>query len=494
MQTTITTTTGPDGRFRLTGIGRERVAEMVISGPAIAPSRLYAMSRNGPEVRCIDRSSTKAKPIVFHAPCFVDAVAPTQPIEGVIRDKETGEPIAGLTLHAAVFEGHNPDPAEGIQATTNAQGYYLLSGLPKAPAYRLFVEQSEGLPYPRSTFRAPDYDPTLEPVRFDIALKRGILIRGRVTDKATGNPVPGELNAFVFSDNPFISEFPGYVVDDFPHDIFIKGDGRYEAVALPGRNIIACCSLRSRYRGSIGAEAIEGYDSKHKLFQTQPLRCDVQNYHVLAELNLDPTAESARLDLQVDPGRTLSMNVVDPEGNPIGGTKARGIGESDSRTEYPQESPAIEIHALDPSKPRRVTITHAGRKLIASIYLKGDETGSMTIRLQPWGTITGRIVDDEGKPRGGLRLSSAGGSYPERPNVQGVLPGTLLSADRDPNEGLRTSGDGRFRVEGLVPGLMYAASVLERSMRIGTLFQDVTVAPGEVKDLGDLMVKTPARQ
>ena len=39
-----------------------------------------------------------------------------------------------------------------------------------------------------------------------------------------------------------------------------------------------------------------------------------------------------------------------------------------------------------------------GRKLIGSVYLKGDETGTLTVRLQPWGTILGRIVNDEGQP------------------------------------------------------------------------------------------------
>ena len=51
----------------------------------------------------------------------------------------------------------------------------------------------------------------------------------------------------------------------------------------------------------------------------------VIKYHVLAEVNLDPKAESATLDLQVDPGRSLTIHVVDPEGQPIGGTKASGL-------------------------------------------------------------------------------------------------------------------------------------------------------------------------
>ena len=60
-------------------------------------------------------------------------------------------------------------------------------------------------------------------------------------------------------------------------------------------------------------------------FNTLPLICNVHDYHVLAEVNLDPKAESATLDLQVDPGRSLTVDAVDPEGQPVGGTKATGL-------------------------------------------------------------------------------------------------------------------------------------------------------------------------
>ena len=59
-------------------------------------------------------------------------MAPTKPIEGVVRDKDTGRPIAGVTLHAAVFDERSHLPAQGIEATTDAQGRYRLTGLPKA--------------------------------------------------------------------------------------------------------------------------------------------------------------------------------------------------------------------------------------------------------------------------------------------------------------------------------------------------------------------------
>jgi hypothetical protein len=256
-------------------------------------------------------------------------------------------------------------------------------------------------------------------------------------------------------------------------------------VGLPGRGLIACRSDLGLYRGSVGADVIKGYDAKQGRFDTYPQISNVRDYHVLAEVNLDPQASPAIVDLQVDPGRTLPVTVVDPDGKPVGGTMAAGVTDLFSTIEYAQESPAIEIHALHPSKPRRVTISHAQRKLIGFVYLKGDETGSTTIRLQPWGTITGRIVDDDGQPRGGLALNNLRGIYPDPPAGHGILPMGNSS------QGIRVSRDGRFRIDGLVPGLKYGADAVEGFMYRGDVFENVTVAPGEVKDLGNRKVVPP---
>ena len=98
----------------------------------------------------------------------------------------------------------------------------------------------------------------LEPVAFDIALKRGILVRGRVTDKATGQPVARlSSTPILFLTIPTLGEFPGYVAD--PSNLtLIKDDGRYEVVALPGRGIIACLSDAGRYRAGVGADGDQG--------------------------------------------------------------------------------------------------------------------------------------------------------------------------------------------------------------------------------------------
>src|SRR5262249_24963653 len=154
-------------------------------------------------------------------------------------------------------------------------------------------------------------------------------------------------------------------------------DGRYEVVVLPGRGIIACYTNVGRYRRGAGAKSItcrlEPIGNSSGNFATLPSGCFIDYYHVLAEIDIDPKAETATRDLQVEPGRTLTLHVVAPEGRPLGGTKARGLTDLAPSFEMPQDSPTIEVHALDSLEPRRVTVRHEGRKLMGTVYLKGDE-------------------------------------------------------------------------------------------------------------------------
>ena len=133
-------------------IGRERIAELFISGPKIATTQVYAMSRDGAEVHAQEQQGMAKKSVVFHTHRFEHAVEPTKPIEGVVRDKDSGQPIAGLTLHAAVFEEYSFVPAQGIEATTDAQGRYRLSGLPRRPPIGCLSSRATVSLTPQRTF------------------------------------------------------------------------------------------------------------------------------------------------------------------------------------------------------------------------------------------------------------------------------------------------------------------------------------------------------
>ena len=187
---------------------------MVLSGPTIATTQLYAMSRDGPRSGIDLDQLGEPTTIVFHAPRFQYAVAPTKPVEGVVRDKDTGRPIAGLRLRAAVYEERQPGPrARASRLRPTPRAAIAFPACPRRPAYRLFVEPARGPALSRGnlpgTGRAlPRSSPSLR-----YRTKAGRPGSGRVTDKATGKPVPGHIDVFTFSDNPHVNEFPGYVLD-----------------------------------------------------------------------------------------------------------------------------------------------------------------------------------------------------------------------------------------------------------------------------------------
>jgi len=258
-------------------------------------------------------------------------------------------------------------------------------------------------------------------------------------------------------------------------------------VALPGRGIVSVRDEADRYRPASGFEKIAGYDAKFNSFRTVPHYISPGGQAILAAVDIDPKAESIALDLQADPGKSVAIEVVGPDGAPVGDTRVKGQRELFQSAAIPQASSSFEVHALDPTKPRRVVVMHEGRKLIGSAVLKGDGSGPVTIKLQPWGSVAGRIVDDEGRPRKAMFIGSPGGSDNKRPETHDILPGS------DWNQGVRVGDDGRFLIEGLVPGLKYSATSRTGFETPGDLFADLIVAPGEAKDLGDLKVQAPKK-
>ncbi len=186
-------------------------------------------------------------------------------------------------------------------------------------------------------------------------------------------------------------------------------EGGFEVVVLPGRGVIGVRAATYGYLKPHNAEAFEGYDRKFQNFEkVVPRLIPVVNFHAMAETDYPPGTETATLDLVADPGRTTTLAIVDPDGKPLGGTAADGVegilGSRGSR----HDAPEIVVKSLDPLEPRRVTVRHAGRRLIGSIVLKGEEAGPITLKLQPWAELKGRIVDDEGNPRPKLSLGSGG--------------------------------------------------------------------------------------
>ena len=476
-----TAATGPDGRFRLHGVGRERIAALIVSGPNIATEEIFAMTRTGPAVKTADRGPGE-KSLTFHAARLEHVANPTRPIEGVIADKDTGTPLAGVKVEGMVFDDNSSIAAPGVGTTTDAEGRYRLLGLGQAARYRLFVKPAPDRPYIPASIVVDAGPIAPSAVTHDVALKRGVLVRGRITDKVTGRPVErAVIWPYTFIDNPRVAEYPGYRSSERQ---FVRSDaeGRFAIATLPGRGLIAAQADFDSYLLVKGLDAIAGYDPEQMNFATHPATCSARNHHAIVEIRPEAGPEPFICDIQVDPGSTMTGTVLDPEGREISGVMTSHLGPFAQLALRPQEAARFEAKGVDPDRPRRASFFHEGRKLAGSIVIPGDGPDPAIVRLQPWGTVTGRVVDDEGRPVSGFSLGNgpaAGRFDPDR----GFLP---------TNERIELDRDGRFRIERLVPGLAYKAHASKDNMLYGPVFEGVRVEPGKVKDVGDVKI-TPFR-
>jgi uncharacterized GH25 family protein len=186
----------------------------------------------------------------------------------------------------------------------------------------------------------------------------------------------------------------------------------------------------------------------------------------------DANADSVACDPQLDPGKPVKGTVLDPDGKPLAGVSIRGPFWTEIHMrDLP--SATFTISAVNPDKAEAYFFEHHKKHLAAAVLLKGDEPEGFTVKLKPTATVTGRVVTDDGEP-----VRNA--------DIAGRLQEGQLSMPQGWNGFFwsRTDADGRFKIEGLLGGVKLGAQ-----HRGGNLFSDLTLAPGEVRDLGEIKVK-----
>src|SRR5262245_22959990 len=224
-------TTKEDGRFRLTGLGRERFALLFIEGPAIANGHCSVLTRVGPN-----------KPEVFglHYARFDYVAASSRPIRGVVRDQKTGKPLAGVAVN---LQYGSVVPPPRFPVYTDKQGRYELLGFRKAPNYMLAVRPAGGQFYFAGVFEFTDTT-GLTPLTADVELVPGLPLRGRVTDKTTGKPVSQAVVTYrALYPNAYRRKLPREY--KLAHSETVTGqDGSYCLAVFPGPGVVAVAAAR----------------------------------------------------------------------------------------------------------------------------------------------------------------------------------------------------------------------------------------------------------
>jgi RNA polymerase sigma factor (sigma-70 family) len=460
-------TTGPDGRFRITGVGRERIAGLRIEGPTVVSRRVNAVTRRAAD------GLPQGPEETYHPSAFDHLVAPTKPVVGVVRDKDTRRPIPGVRVQSYRVAGKEGFD-QSVHTTTDAEGRFRLVGLPKGRGNELLVNHHDE-PY-LDVVQPFDDTPGLEPVAVEIRMKRGVWVRGRITDKATGRPIWASVEYFAFNDNPHLHEFGR------PKDTSFRSTdehGVFRTAVMPGRGLIGVKANHDHYVRGAGAETIKGADGRLAMFRTSPYFVMAVNYHALVEIAPEPGSGPVVCDVALDRGRSVKGTVLGADGKPLAGARAFGLAAFNSWADPPLTEAGFTVSKLTRGEHRLLLFAHGEKRLAGHAEVGPDTAGPLTVRLEPWGTLTGRVLKPDGEPLRGVEVSLSARATPDG------LGHSVLPRRVEPGP------DGAFRIEGLAPGLTYSLSVVRRGYvlpPVGAEVPPLTLKAGETKDLGGLRV------
>jgi RNA polymerase sigma factor (sigma-70 family) len=453
-------TTDADGRFRVTGVGRDRIVRLALEGPAIQHTVFEVATRLS--MLTPDFGGTRGATFDYLA-------SPSRSIRGAVRDKATGRPVAGVKISVQNATS---------TALTDSDGRFEILGCPKLqPVYFVMAQPETGQPYFAASASVPESNGP-DPVTVDFDLVNGIPISGRVTDQSTHKPPKTALvEYYPLFPNPHSSKITIWC-NMAASSAFIRPDGSYGLVVLPGPGVLCvAASPRDSY-----AVAMVNDSELASLFQDRPNHggsqrpctdagahgsgiLHVNKYNALSLIDPDERTEFLALDLTLQPARRLQGTVVGPDEKPLTGVRVIGL------TALPEdemlEGASFTVAGLNPRRSRDLFFHHKGKSLGKFLTIGVNQTEPLTIKLDPCGSVLGRLVDKRGKPIPEVTVCF----YPEGKSLD-----NLAQTDRD----------GRFRLN-LVPGQKYSLG-LRSYRRLVRDMGKVEVESGRRKDLGDLIL------
>jgi RNA polymerase sigma factor (sigma-70 family) len=493
-------TTDKDGRFRLGGGGVGRVALLEVRGTAISQGSLWVVGRDGFDPAEINKSVLSRTPIEerqlrqppqLYGPKFTYVAQPSRRIEGRIREAGSGKSVAGYMILCGA--GYN----NSRSAVSDKEGRYQLDGLPKMKQYLLSAEPPANSSWLRAGARVEDRE-GLQPIQVDFTVARGVLVSGRILDRATGKGVAGGIRFVPLPANTFAGK-PGY--DSYKYERFlihdVGADGRFRLAVMPGPGVLmvqAHGNEKANGGQSLNPYKQAEFDAKDRESVKITENDDGAHFTAIDNsieflniesavkvLDLAADAGTATCDLFVERGATQTVKIEDADGKPLTGTLVAGVTASWPIT-FTIPDATCTVFALDPKKPRRVFFLHVERKLAGSLTLRGDEKEPPVVRLVPTGSVTGRILEHDGRPLAGVYVDL---SLPDRAARE------LYRQWNQRRSPIRTDKDGHFRIEGMVPDMKFGLSLRhDRSFLVGEPRIGLRqVKPGETLDLGEVRVK-----
>ena len=232
------------------------------------------------------------------------------------------------------------------------------SGIDRFLSHTVIVDDTEGL----------------EPIEQVIELSPGVIVTGRLIDKATGRAIQPEQVMYVKApDNLNPGDAMGFSR---------RADAMFAITVPPSHGLIAATAsvstkddpyVGARLRDADRGKGIGGTGDGET--NTVPLH----GHHSYRFINVAASVESFAVELELTRGGTRKGKLVGPTGKPV--TGARLYGQT-SRWGNVQtlDADSFEVYGLDRGHPRLVLFAHKDLHLVGSVVLKDDDDQSLRRR------------------------------------------------------------------------------------------------------------------
>jgi hypothetical protein len=196
-------------------------------------------------------------------------------------------------------------------------------------------------------------------------------------------------------------------------------------------------------------------------------------------IDVKSTGET-NVELPVKPGLAAELAVQDADGRPLAGAWVVGLADSWPIIQQLKGATGT-VYGLDPARPRKLNVYHAGKRLGATLAIRGDEKEPVVVKLRPLGGVTGRLLEADGRPFAGATVSLVLNRQIDHDLYRFAIPGGMQAV---------TDKDGRFTLDTAVPGVWFFLQIRKGNeyYRTNPQVGPHTVKPGGTFDLGERTV------
>jgi RNA polymerase sigma factor (sigma-70 family) len=451
-------TTDKDGKFVMAGLSSDLDGGLDIDGKEFTPAHAQIGA---------DRNEVNL------------TLAPARILEGVVKAADTGKPVPKAQVVCM---------DSGLRATceTDEKGGYRLR-VPPGDAHEALPSGLSATPPPGQPYlvgQAPlEWPRGAVKHRIDLALPRGALIRGTVTDAATGKPIAGAVVNQSIPEAPYGGQ-SATTADDGTFTVVVPPVRGRLLVKGPNNDYVATEITLGELMGGV-RYAYRSYPDAIIPFEAKAGEGALE---VTAKLHRGVAIRGKLLGPGDKPVEDALMSCWNQQHR--GGMQWGVL----SFASVPVRDGAFVMRGCDPEATYPVYFLDAKNKLGATVKLSAKELAGKeaTVRLEPCGSAVIRFLDKEGKPMKGFRPAIFIAVRPanNQPGDKDVYPDFDFLANVDTVNyrpvGLTADAEGRITYPVLIPGATYilATSTLQ------TKFKELTVKAGEELKM-DIMIEPP---